>query len=75
MYTKKDILFFALIIAGFICAMVGLFVLNSSADSTEEIKTKVKGYECITKIHYENHLFGEDHQHFKTYCLKSGHHY
>ena len=75
MYTKKDAIFLALSMLGFVLFVVGLIVMQAGMNDTDEIETNIDGYECITRIHYDNRIFEKDRQDFKTYCEKAEHHY
>lgn len=75
MYTKKDWLFIALALVGFVAFLTGLFMMQAGMNDMDEIETNVDGYECITRVYYDNRIFGEDHQSFKTFCEKAEHHF
>lgn len=64
----RDIFIYIAIGLGFIAFTTGLFVLQASANSTDETDTTRNGQECITRIHYDNRLFGEDNVTINTFC-------
>lgn len=75
MYTKKDIVHFIIMGVVFVTFITGLVAFNLSVNDTDEIETNIDGYECITRIHYDNRIFDKDRQNFKTYCEKAEHNY
>lgn len=68
MTTTKDI---AIAVVTIAVTVIGLFFINrafASIDTTEEIRTNVNGYKCVTFVYHNNHMFGESDQTHETFC-------
>lgn len=64
----KQVLFVFLGAVLTVAMLVFINLAFASIDTTEEIRTNVNGYKCVTFVYNDNHMFGEDDQTHETFC-------
>lgn len=64
----KQVFFVSLGAVLTVAMLVFINLAFASIDTTEEIRTNVNGYKCVTFVYHDNRMFGEDDQTFETFC-------